>query len=67
MSTPKGSPRLVARRRILDAANVKRKQVSQGTLRPYTARHICQAVCTVRHWHLVDNGTLEAAGFRGAA
>jgi hypothetical protein len=67
MSIPKVNPKLIARRRILDEANRKRLALSEGILRPYSARHICQAVCTVRHYHLVDNGTLVAAGFRGAA
>ena len=56
--------RLDARRRIVEAANVKRRQLGDGTLMPYRMRHINQAVCCVRHFDLVAARTLEAAGWR---
>lgn len=49
-----------ARTAILKAANGKRDP-SQP---PYNTRQINEAVCCVRHHHLIDEGTLRTAGFR---
>ncbi|HET9691818.1 MAG TPA: hypothetical protein VFP61_11750 [Acidimicrobiales bacterium] len=62
--------RTEARNTIVQAAN--RLAVSKGRhygwplpVRLYTTKQIQQAVAVCRHWGLVDDATLAAAGFGG--
>jgi hypothetical protein len=57
------SRRLDARAQILEAAN-QHRLAQDSPRKPYAARHINEAVCTVRRNRLVKPAVLEAAGFR---
>lgn len=52
-----------ARQEILDAANDVRRRVSQWMAKPFSMRHINQAVRVCRHRGLVEDHVLVAAGF----
>lgn len=50
-----------ARLAILSAANRSRR--GEGVLKPFTMRHIQEAVCKVRRFGLVKDKVLVAAGY----